>query len=324
MRMNAERISVLLVGPKNPVLYDGLKKAFNLHVLEDAPDKAELLETHGKKIRAIAVSATTSSVPAQLMQSLPALEIVGSFGVGYDHVDVKWAAQNGVMVTHTPEVLNAEVADIAVALLLDTVYGLLQAERHFRTGEAPDSYRMWGVSTLRGRTIGMVGMGRIGQEVARRLEAFKVPIAYHSRNEQPGVSYRYYPSLVDMARDVDTLLVIVPGGPATQNLIDASVLEALGANGVLINMARGSVVDEQALIDALKNRQILSAGLDVFPHEPHVNPELIAMDHIVLRPHVGSASVHTRSAMDQLVVDNLLAWAKGDAPLTPVPELRTA
>jgi lactate dehydrogenase-like 2-hydroxyacid dehydrogenase len=127
-----------------------------------------------------------------------------------------------------------------------------------------------------------------------------------------------------MARDVDTILVIVPGGPATQNLINASVLEALGANGVLINMARGSVVDEQALIDALKKREILSAGLDVFPHEPDVNPELIAMDHIVLLPHVGSASVHTRSAMDLLVVDNLLAWARGDAPLTPVPELRTA
>jgi lactate dehydrogenase-like 2-hydroxyacid dehydrogenase len=324
MRMNAERISVLLVGPKNPVLYDGLKKAFNLHVLEDAADKSTFLESCAEKIRAIAVSSTTSKVDAGLMQSLPALEIVSSFGVGYDHVDVKWAAQSGIMVTHTPEVLNAEVADTAVALLLDTVYGLPQAERHFRAGEGHGSRRMWGASTLRDRTIGMVGMGQIGKEIARRLEAFEVPIVYHARNQQLDVSYRYYPSLVDMARDVDTLLVMVPGGPATQNLINASVLEALGANGVLINMARGSVVDEQALIDALKKRQILSAGLDVFPHEPDVNPELIAMDHIVLLPHVGSASVPTRSAMDQLVVDNLLAWARGDAPLTPVPELRAA
>jgi lactate dehydrogenase-like 2-hydroxyacid dehydrogenase len=324
MHMNTERLSVLLVGPKNPVLYDGLKKAFNLYVLDEAPDRPALLESCAGEVRAIAVSATTSTVDAGLMQRLPALEIVCSFGVGYDHVDVKWAAKNGIMVTHTPEVLNAEVADTAVALLLDTVYGLLQAERHIRSGEAHDSRRIWGESTLRDRTIGLVGMGRIGKDVARRLEAFKVPIVYHARNKQPSVSYRYYPSLVDMARDVDTLLVIVPGGPATKNLIDASVLEALGANGVLINMARGSVVDEQALIDALKSRQILSAGLDVFPHEPHVNPELIGMDHIVLLPHVGSASVHTRSAMDQLVVDNVLAWARGDAPLTPVPELRAA
>jgi lactate dehydrogenase-like 2-hydroxyacid dehydrogenase len=166
----------------------------------------------------------------------------------------------------------------------------------------------------------MVGMGRIGKAIARRLEAFGVPVVYHSRKPQDGVSYKYYPKLVDMARDVDTLMVIVPGGAATQNLINAEVLEALGPRGILINMARGSVVDEPALIEALKKRTIHSAGLDVFVKEPVVPKELLEMDHIVLFPHLGSASEATRTAMDQLVVDNLLAWASGKPPLTPVAE----
>jgi lactate dehydrogenase-like 2-hydroxyacid dehydrogenase len=166
----------------------------------------------------------------------------------------------------------------------------------------------------------MVGMGRIGKAIARRLEAFGVPVVYHSRNAQAGVNYKYYPNLVDMARAVDTLMVIVPGGAATQNMINAEVLKALGPNGVLINMARGSVVDEPALIKALKERVIYSAGLDVFVNEPDVPKELLEMEHVVLLPHLGSASEATRAAMDQLVVDNILAWASGKAPLTPVPE----
>ena len=163
-------------------------------------------------------------------------------------------------------------------------------------------------------------MGRIGQAIARRTEAFGVPVVYHSRNPQPQVKYQYYPKLIDMARDVDTLLVIVPGGPGTRNLINKEVLEALGPRGILINMARGSVVDENALVEALQNKTILSAGLDVYVNEPEVSPELIAMDHIVLFPHLGSGSVYTRKAMDQLVVDNVLAWAGGKPPLTPVAE----
>jgi lactate dehydrogenase-like 2-hydroxyacid dehydrogenase len=166
----------------------------------------------------------------------------------------------------------------------------------------------------------MVGMGRIGKAIARRLEAFGVPIVYHSRSPQSGVAYKYYPKLIDMARDVDTLMVIVPGGAGTKNLINADVLKALGPNGILINMARGSVVDEQALIKALKDRTIMSAGLDVFVNEPQVPQELIGMDHIVLFPHLGSASAATRKAMDQLVVDNLKSWFSGKGPLTPVPE----
>jgi lactate dehydrogenase-like 2-hydroxyacid dehydrogenase len=166
----------------------------------------------------------------------------------------------------------------------------------------------------------MVGMGRIGKAIARRLEAFGVPVVYHARNPQAGVHYKYFDKLLDMARDVDTLMVIVPGGAATKNMINAEVLKALGPNGVLINMARGSVVDEPALIEALKSRTIYSAGLDVFANEPHVPKELAEMGHIVLFPHLGSSTEVTRAAMDQLVVDNLLAWASGKPPLTPVVE----
>jgi lactate dehydrogenase-like 2-hydroxyacid dehydrogenase len=166
----------------------------------------------------------------------------------------------------------------------------------------------------------MVGMGRIGRAIARRLEAFGVPVVYHSRNPQTGVAYKYYPKLLDMARDVDTLMVIVPGGASTKNMINAEVLKALGPTGIVVNMARGSVIDEPALIEALKNRTIYSAGLDVFVNEPHVPKELLEMEHIVLFPHLGSASEATREAMDQLVVDNILAWAAGKPPLTPVAE----
>jgi lactate dehydrogenase-like 2-hydroxyacid dehydrogenase len=163
-------------------------------------------------------------------------------------------------------------------------------------------------------------MGRIGKAIAKRLDAFGVPVVYHSRNPQAGVSHKYYPKLIDMARDVDTLMVIVPGGATTANMINAEVLKALGPNGILINMARGSVVDEPALIEALKNRTIYSAGLDVFAKEPHVPKELLDMDHVVLFPHLGSSTEVTRAAMDQLVVDNILAWAAGKPPLTPVSE----
>jgi lactate dehydrogenase-like 2-hydroxyacid dehydrogenase len=195
-----------------------------------------------------------------------------------------------------------------------------QAERFLRAGKWPQGQYPLTKATLRNRTVGMVGMGRIGKAIARRLEALGVPVVYHSRNPQKGVSYKYYPKLLDMARDVDTLMVIVPGGPATANMINAEVLRALGPNGILINMARGSVVDEPALIEALKNRTIYSAGLDVFAKEPQVPKELMKMDHIVLFPHLGSSTEVTRAAMDQLVVDNILAWVAGKPPLTPVPE----
>lgn len=318
--MAGERPDVLLVGKEKSVIIEGLASKVNLHKLLDAKDKEAFLTSVADKIRAIAVTYTNEPINPDFMRRFPRLEQVSSFGVGYDHVDAKWAGEHGIIVTNTPEVLNEEVADTALGLLLCTVRELPQAERYVRAGKWPQAQYPLTKATLRDRTVGMVGMGRIGKAIARRLEAFNVPVVYHARHAQAGVAYKYYPKLVDMARDVDTLMVIVPGGAATANMINAEVLAALGADGILINMARGSVVDEAALIAALKNRTIYSAGLDVFAKEPQVPPELLAMDHIVLFPHLGSSTEVTRAAMDRLVVDNLLAWAAGKPPLTPVPE----
>lgn len=317
--MAAEKIEILLVGPPKPTIVNGLA-SFTLHRLGEAKDRDAFLREIGPRVRAIASSVTSEMIDAELMSRLPRLEIVATFGVGYDHVDVQWAAAHGVTVTNTPQVLTEEVADTALGLLLCTVREFPQAERHLRAGKWPERAYPLSKATLRNRTVGMVGMGAIGQAIARRLDAMRVPVVYHSRRPAAGVSYRYYPKLLDMARDVNILLVITPGGAETRNLIDAEVLKALGSDGIVINMARGSVVDEQALIKALQDKTIMSAGLDVYLNEPEVPPELIAMENVVLFPHLGSASIHTRTQMDQRVVDNLLAWAAGKPPLTPVPE----
>jgi lactate dehydrogenase-like 2-hydroxyacid dehydrogenase len=271
-------------------------------------------------LRAVAVSAPVEPVNDALFDRLPKLQIVSSFGVGYDHIDATAAAKRGIIVTHTPDVLNEEVADTALGLLLCTVRELPQAERYVRAGRWPQANYPLSKATLRNRTVGLVGMGRIGVAIARRLEGFGVPIVYHTRRRRPELAYRHYLKLTDMARDVDTLIVIVPGGAETRNMIDARVLDALGPDGIVINVARGSVIDEPALIAALKQRKIFAAGLDVFADEPNVPAELLTMDNVVLLPHVGSASAYTREKMDQLIVDNILAWAAGKPPLTPVPE----
>jgi lactate dehydrogenase-like 2-hydroxyacid dehydrogenase len=268
----------------------------------------------------MAVLSSAKKIDADFLRRLPKLQIVSVLGVGYDHVDAKWAAEHGITVTNTPQVLDEEVADTALGLLLCTVRKLPQAMRYLQEGRWQQAPFPLSEATLRDRTVGLVGMGRIGQAIARRLEAFAVPVSYHSRQPNAAVAFKYYPLLIDLARDADVLLVIVPGGAATRNLINAEVLEALGPTGILINVARGSVVDEAALIEALRNKKILSAGLDVFVNEPMVPNELLGMDNVVLLPHVGSASVHTRAAMDQLVVDNLLSWESGSGPLTPVAE----
>ena len=309
---------VLLVGPLRPVLAEGLAD-LRVHRLAAGADSDALLNSLAH-VRAMAVSAPIQRIDQALLARLPKLELISSFGVGYDHIDATAAAKRGIVVTHTPDVLTEEVADTAIGLLLCTVRELPQAERHVRAGKWATGNYPLSRATLRNRTVGMVGMGRIGMAIARRLEAFGVPIVYHTRQRRPELSYRHYPQLVDMARDVDTLMVIVPGGIATKNLIDANVLDALGPDGVVVNVARGSVVDEAALIAALRERRILSAGLDVFVNEPQVPEELLAMENVVLLPHLGSASVFTRAKMDQLMVDNIRAWAAGKPPLTPVPE----
>jgi len=212
------------------------------------------------------------------------------------------------------------VADTALGLLLMTVRQLSAAERHLRAGLWPTAGPYPLSMSLRDRTVGIVGLGRIGLAIARRLDAMNVPVVYHSRRPRSDVTYRYYDNLRRMAADVDVLLAIVPGSAATANLIDASVFEALGPNGIFINVGRGATVDEPALIAAVKNRTIHSAGLDVFANEPHVPDELMALPNAVLLPHVGSASVYTRNAMGQLVVDNLKSWFHDGKPLTPVAE----
>src|SRR5215216_4601613 len=320
-RMAAEKAEVLFIGPPRTHLLNELSKAFVVHTAADPTQiDDELLARLAPCLRYVAVGGHPGAIDGALMQKLNKLEIVSSFGVGYDNVDTKYASAHGIVVTNTPEVLNEEVADTALGLLLCTVREFPQADRYLRAGRwaQEGDYRL--TQSLRDRTVGMVGLGRIGKAIARRLDAMRVPVVYHTRRVQADVPYRHYPHLIDMARDAGVLLVITPGGPETRNLIDEAVLKALGANGILINMSRGSVVDEAALIGALEARTILAAGLDVFAHEPHVPQELIDMDHIVLFPHLGSASLHTRRAMEQLVVDNLIAWAAGKPPLTPVPE----
>ena len=316
--MPEQRNEILLIGPLRPVLEKGLAD-FTIHKLAAAA-KREQFWPSAQYAGAMAVSAPIEPVNEALYARLPKLEIVASFGVGYDHIDAAAAARRDIIVTHTPDVLTEEVADTAVGLLISTVRELPQAERYLRAGKWPKANYPLSRATLRNRTVGLVGMGRIGRAIARRLEAFGVPIVYHSRQPRTDLPYRHYSRLLDMATDVDTLIAIVPGGAATRHLIDAKVLEALGPNGVVINVARGSVVDEGALIDALKHHRIFAAGLDVFVNEPDVPAELLALDNVVLLPHLGSASVFTREKMDQLLVDNLLAWSRGEPPLTPVPE----
>ena len=308
--MPTEPTDLLLIGPMRPVLAEGFAD-FAVHKSGDTPMAG---------VRAMAVSAPVQAIDEALLTALPKLQIISSFGVGYDHIDVKAAAKRGIIVTHTPDVLTEEVADTTIGLLLNTVRELPQAERYVRAGKWPSGNYPLSRATLRNRTVGIVGLGRIGIAVARRLEAFGVPIVYHTRQKRPELAYRHYPQLLDMARDVDTLIVIVPGGAATKNMINADVLDALGPNGIVINVARGSVIDEPALIAALRERKILAAGLDVFATEPQVPDALLAMDNVMLLPHVGSASEFTRAKMDQLLVDNIRAWAAGEPPLTPVPE----
>jgi lactate dehydrogenase-like 2-hydroxyacid dehydrogenase len=318
--MAAEKTDVLLIGPAKPVIVKGLAGPFNLIKFSEAKDRETFFAETAPRVRGIAVAGTEQRVNGPFMQRFPRLEIVASFGVGYDHVDAAWAGAHGITVTNTPDVLTEEVADTALGLLLCTVREFPQAERYLRAGKWAQKGYPLSKATLRDRTVGLVGMGRIGQAIARRLDAMQVPVVYHSRRPAKGVAYKHYPDLIAMARDVNVLLVITPGGEETRNLIDAKVLAALGPKGILINMARGSVVDEEALIRALADKTIMSAGLDVYLREPEVPAELIAMDHVVLFPHLGSASVATREQMDQLVVDNLVAWAAGKPPLTPVAE----
>ncbi|HEY0473871.1 MAG TPA: 2-hydroxyacid dehydrogenase [Kribbella sp.] len=309
---------LLMPGPMYQSVLDGTADRFEVIRLWEADDPDAVLAERAEDIVAVANGGTT--IDGEFLDRLPSLQIIASFGVGYDKIDAAAAADRGVVVTNTPGVLDDEVADTALGLLLMTVRELPQAERYLRAGrwQKEGPYPLT-PTTVHGRTMGILGLGRIGEAIAHRAKAFGVSVAYHNRRRKD-VAYRYYPTLLELAREVDVLMVVIPGGEDTRHLVNAEILEALGPNGILINVARGSVVDEAALVEALRSKAILGAGLDVFEHEPAIHPGLLEVDNAVLLPHVGSASVPTRDAMGRLVVENLISWFDRGVPVTPVPE----
>ena len=313
------RVELLAVAKLSPLFAPQLEAAYRVHQqLQEADPAAFALAA--PRIRAVAASGD-SRVPAALIEQLPALEIISVMGVGYDGVDVAAAKARGVVVTHTPDVLNDDVADLALALMLSASRQIPAADRYVReerwlAGAMPLARKMSGAR------CGIVGMGRIGKAIAHRAEAFGMSIAYHTRSARTDVSYRYLPTLVALAAESDFLVLITPGGAATRKMVNAEVLAALGKKGILINVARGSVVDEEALIDALERGVIGGAGLDVFEDEPRVPARLRAMPHVVLTPHVGSGTQGTRQAMADLAAYNLRLHFAGQPLKTPVPECR--
>ncbi len=313
-------LDVVMPAKGMDLIEDEIGARLPLHRLWLEPNPDLWLAEWGPRIRALAMTGAHAPLDEAYMRHYPNLEIISSFGVGYDNIDAKAAARLEIIVTNTPGVLDDEVADTALGLMIMTVRQLPQSERYLRAGQWTAKGAFPLSPSLRGRTVGILGLGRIGKTIATRIAAFGLPIAYHGRHAQAGVAYRYHSSLIDMAKAVDILIVVAPGGPGTRHIINAEVLEALGPDGVLINVARGSLVDEKALIEALRNKTILAAGLDVFENEPSVPQELVALDNAVLLPHVGSASIKTRRAMAECVASNVLAWADGKPPLTPVPE----
>lgn len=311
------RPAILVAGKMNPRVLDRLGNRFEiLHV--DSADPSCITPDIAAKVSGI---ATFNKVPAGLMDALDRLEIVANFGVGYDGVDAAHAATRGVVVTNTPNVLDDEVADTTIGLLLNTLRRLPAAEAYLRAGKwVSEGPFPLSPLTLRGRSIGLYGLGRIGLAIARRLEAFGVELAYHTRTPRSDVPYRHHSSLASLAEAVDTLVVIVPGSDSTRHTVNAEIFKALGKNGVVISIGRGITVDEAALVEALQSGTIAAAGLDVFENEPHVPQALIDLPTVSLLPHVGSASVATRNAMADLVADNLIAWFETGEAITPVEE----
>ena len=314
-----EKAEVLVVAKLPVFLMDPLRESFVVHDRLHETDAAAFTAA-APRISAIAAHGE-SKVGAALMDRLPGLRIISVMGVGYDGIDVVAAKSRGVVVTHTPGVLNDDVADLALGLMLATARRIPQADRHVREGRWP-SGPMPLARKVSGARLGIVGMGRIGQAIAQRATAFSMSIAYTARGVKADLPYRFFASARTLAAESDFLVVITPGGAATRKLIDAEVLAALGPNGILVNVARGSVVDETALIDALTRGVIAGAGLDVFENEPEVPPALRALDNVVLTPHIGSATAATRQAMADLALANLKALF-ANAPLpSPVPECR--
>ncbi|WFU01126.1 2-hydroxyacid dehydrogenase [Rhizobium sp. CB3171] len=315
--MSDNRIAVLVPGKIHPRVLETLKGRFDIVGL-DAGESPKVDAATAARVRGVAVSGGFNAV---WMDAFPNIEVIANLGVGYDGVDVGHAASKGIVVTNTPDVLNDEVADTAIALLLNTIRQFPNAETWLREGRwAKEGAFPLSPFSLKGRRVGIYGLGRIGLEIARRLEPFKVKIGYHTRSPRDSLPYDYYPTLKEMAQSVDTLISIVPKTPETHKVINAEVLSALGPQGVFINVGRGWSVDDDALIAALRNGTLGAAGLDVFYDEPNVPSAYLSLPNVSLLPHVASASVPTRNAMADLVADNIIAWFGNGNPLTPVPE----
>ena len=317
MALNLSSVAVLVPGKLHPHAAGRIGGTFDRVHIESA-DYNLLSAEKRDHIQGI---GSYAKIDAGFIDAFPNLKIIANFGVGYDGVDAAHAANKGIIVTHTPHVLDEEVADTTIGLLLNTLRQFNPAENYLRAGrwEKEGNFPLTPL-TLRGRKIGIFGMGRIGKAVARRLEGFGVSIAYHNRRPDAAVAYPYFDSLSGLASAVDTLISIAPSTPETHKIVGRDVLKALGSNGVFINIGRGTTVDEDALIECLTNGTIAAAGLDVFYDEPRVRQVLIDLPNTCLLPHVGSASVATRIAMADLVVDNLVSYFSNGTVITPVPE----
>jgi lactate dehydrogenase-like 2-hydroxyacid dehydrogenase len=312
--------AVLQVGPLKPSLAETLRSRYAAAVLpEDADARATFLAEHGAGVTAVVTSGRTG-VDAALMAQLPKLGAVVNFGVGYDTTDVDEAADRGIGVSNTPDVLTDCVADTAVGLMIDVMRGFSASDRYVRAGRWATEGNFPLTRQASNTRVGVIGLGRIGSAIAKRLSAFGCTISYHNRREVVGSPYRYVGSPVELARDVDVLVVAAAGGSGTRRLVDADVISALGPRGYLINIARGSVVDQDALIDALANGGLAGAGLDVFADEPNVPDALVTLENVVLLPHVGSGTVETRAEMEALTLRNLDEFLATGRLVTPVVE----
>jgi lactate dehydrogenase-like 2-hydroxyacid dehydrogenase len=307
---------ILMMGPYPAWDLDDLENTYKVHKLWEATDRAALLREVGSNIQAVATRGEIGA-SAELMTALPRLEIVSCYGVGTDAIDLSHAKANGIRVTNTPNVLTADVADIGVGLLLAVARQIPQADRYVRDGHWRNA-NMHLVTRVHGKKVGIVGMGRIGVEVAKRLAAFDCPIAYFDTNQRSDLPYTFVPNLIALAEQSEFLIVTVAGGASTQGIINADVLLALGHNGILINISRGSTIDEAALLDALERNVIKGAGLDVFRNEPNIDERFLTLENIVLQPHHASGTVETRQAMGKLVRDNLAAHFARQPLLTPI------
>jgi lactate dehydrogenase-like 2-hydroxyacid dehydrogenase len=307
---------VLVVWPNRPDQMAQLEAAYRLHHLYAASDPDALLAEVGPEIRAIVTTGERGASRA-MIERCPKLEIVSCFGVGIDAIDQAACRERGVPITNTPDVLTEDVADMGLGLMLAILRRIPQGDRHVREGRWKSEGQMALTACAHGRALGILGLGRIGKSLARRAEALGMKIVYHGRKKQDRVPYQFYPDLVTMAHDVDVLALTCPGGEPTRGLVSRAVIEALGPRGYLVNVARGSVVEEPALVEALVQGKLAGAALDVFADEPNVPEALLGLDNVVLQPHAASATVETRGAMAQLVVDNLAAHFAGQPLLTP-------